>query len=119
MVGRVNHFKHTPGMGLAVLLLGVGALVGVPIALMLLVVVINAPWVVIPIGGVAYWIYSIRQKRIRAHDDAIIRQLNESSERFYRESEERRLEFESYLEESRRRDQEIVDWLEMRRRERK
>lgn len=105
-------------MGLALLFLAGCVLFGVPLALTLLVFVINAPWILIPILGIACLIYYVRQRRERAQDEELERQRNETSERFDREIAELRKQIDADLEASRRHDQKIVDWLEMRRRER-
>jgi hypothetical protein len=99
-------------MGVAVLFLGVGALVAVPACLMLLVVVISAPWTVIPIGGIAYLMHHERKKRIRAEDEAFARQLRESNERFYRELAEREKEDIAFWEDCERQRREAKAALE-------
>lgn len=119
MVGRTNHFKHSPRTGLAVFFLARCVLLGFHLALTLLLFVINAPWILIPAIGIACWIYRVRQNSIHAQEAVFTRELKESSEQLSRKLEERHRELEAYFEESRRRDQEIVDQLAKRRLERK
>lgn len=109
MVGRTNHFKHTPGMGLAIILLAGGLLVGFPAALMLLALVINLPWIVIPLVGVLGLVVHLRQRRIRAQDVAIIRQLRVFNESFESEQEAMRRNPKQFIEDSLRQDKEMIE----------
>jgi hypothetical protein len=65
MVGRTNHFKHTPGMGVSVLLLAVGALVAVPFGMILLVVCIRIPFLILPLGCLIYYPFWRRDRELR------------------------------------------------------
>jgi hypothetical protein len=119
MPGRINHFKHTPGMGLAMIFVAGVALFGIPAALVCLVLVINNPWLWIPIVGIACLVIYLRARAIRLHDAAIMEELRQIRERFDREMEEERRRQEQIQEENDRHDREIVAYLAEQRAKRK
>lgn len=62
-------------MGLAMVFVAAVAIVGIPIALVCLVLAANYPLLWLPIIGIAGLIIFLRARSIRAHDEAIIQQI--------------------------------------------